>query len=130
MNFELYCVAWTLVLAVAQILMASTARTAQYGSKWNMSARDGEQAPLKPLPARLLRAQANLFETMPIFIAAILVACIANRTGALTHWGALLYLAARIIYLPLYAMGIPVVRTLVWMVSLVGIAMCLFAILF
>ena len=114
MNFELYCVAWTLVLAVAQILMASTARTAQYGSKWNMSARDGEQPPLKPLPARLLRAQANLFETMPIFITAVLVACIAGRTGASTHWGALIYLAARIIYVPLYAMGVPVVRTLVW----------------
>lgn len=129
MTFELYCVVWTLVLAIVQILLASVARTAQYGAKWNLSARDGETKPLNPLPARLLRAQANLFETMPIFIASILVASIAGRTGEQTHWGAALYLAARIAYVPLYAFGVPVVRTVVWSVSVVGIVMCVFAVL-
>ncbi|HTD03046.1 MAPEG family protein [Undibacterium sp.] len=129
MTFELYCVVWTLVLAVVQISLASIARTAQYGAKWNMGARDGEQAPLNPLPARLLRAQTNLFETMPVFITLILVASIAGRTGDLTHWGSAVYLAARIAYVPLYALGVPVVRTLVWTISLAGIVMCLQAVL-
>lgn len=129
MSFELYCVAWTLVLAIVQILLASLTRTAQYGARWNMGARDGEPPPLNPLPARLLRAQANLFETMPIFITSILLAAIAGRSGDLTHWGALIYLAARIVYVPLYAAGVPVVRTIVWTISLLGIAMCLAAVL-
>ncbi len=129
MTFELYCVVWTLVLAIVQILLASITRIAQYGTKWNMGARDGETPPLNPLTGRLLRAQANLFETMPIFIVAVLVATIAGRTGNLTYWGSLLYLAARVIYVPLYAMGVPVVRTVVWTVSLIGIAMCVRAVL-
>ncbi|MES2104074.1 MAG: MAPEG family protein [Pseudomonadota bacterium] len=129
MTFELYCVVWTLVLAIVQILLAAISRTTQYGTKWNMGARDGEPPPLNPLTGRLLRAQANLFETMPIFITAVLVATIAGRTGNLTYWGSLLYLAARVIYVPLYAMGVPVVRTVVWTVSLVGIAMCVRAVL-
>ncbi|GGC70727.1 MAPEG family protein [Undibacterium terreum] len=129
MTFELYCVGWTLVLAIVQILLASLTRTAQFGPKWNMGARDGETPPLNPVSARLLRAQANLFETMPVFIAAILVAAIAGRTGELTHWGALIYLTARVVYVPLYALGIPVVRTLTWSISMAGIVMCLLAIL-
>lgn len=129
MNFELTCLAWTLVLAIVNIMAAGQARTKQYGKQWNMSARDGEQPPLNPVPARLLRAQANLFETLPLFAAAVLIAVIADRTGCLTQWGCLLYLVARVIYLPLYAFGVPVVRTLVWLVSLLGLLLVLAAIL-
>lgn len=129
MTFELQCLAWTLVLAVVQILAAAQARTAQYGLKWNASARDETPPPPKPLAARLGRAQSNLFETLPLFAAAILCASFAARTGALTHWGALLYLLARLVYVPLYALGVPYVRSLVWLVSLFGLLMVLAALL-
>ncbi|HSH73096.1 MAG TPA: MAPEG family protein [Methylophilaceae bacterium] len=127
MTFELTCLAWTLVLAIVYILAAGQARTNQYGPKWNMSARDGEQPPLNPVAARLVRAQANLFETLPLFAAAVLIASVADKTGILTHWGCLIYLVARIVYLPLYAFGIPVWRTIVWLISIVGLIMVLLA---
>ena len=127
MNTELTYLAATLVLAVVQILWADVARTGQYGLKWNTSARDGEMPPLKPMGARLFRAQANLFETLPLFIGAVLVAHIANREGVLTHWGVLLYFWARVVYLPLYAFGVPQVRSLVWVVSFVGLLMTIAA---
>ena len=75
------------------------------------------------------RAQANLFETLPLFIAAVLIAHVAGREGALTLWGCWMYLIARIVYVPLYAFGIPVVRTLVWMVGTVGLVLVLIAVL-
>jgi len=127
MNTELTYLAATLVLAVVQILWADVARTGQYGLKWNTSARDGEMPPLKPMGARLFRAQANLFETLPLFIGAVLIAHVANREGALTHWGAILYFWARLIYLPLYAFGVPQIRSLVWLVSFAGLIMTLIA---
>jgi uncharacterized MAPEG superfamily protein len=40
-----------------------------------------------------------------------------------------MYLLARIVYVPLYAFGVPVVRTLVWMVGTVGLVMVLVAVL-
>jgi uncharacterized MAPEG superfamily protein len=64
-----------------------------------------------------------------VFAAAVLIAHVAGREGTLTLWGTGLYLAARVIYLPLYAAGIPFVRSLVWLASLLGIILLLNAIL-
>lgn len=130
MTLELSCLAWLLVLAVVQIMMAGQARTKQYGTKWNVSARDGEMPELNPLAARLLRAQANLFETLPLFAIAILIATVANKTNWRTEVGAVTYLIARLVYVPLYAFGVPVVRTVVWMISMVGFLLVLAALAF
>lgn len=129
MTTELTLLAWTLVLALVQILLPSTLRTQETGTRYNFSARDGAAPPPRPVTARLQRAQVNLFETLPLFAAAVLIAHVSGTNGALTVWGCWLYLLARIVYVPLYAAGIPVLRTLVWMVSVAGLALILFALL-
>ncbi len=129
MTTELTLLAWTLVLALVQILLPSTLRTQETGAKYNVSARDGAAPPPRPVTARLQRAQANLFETLPLFAAAVLIAHVSDTHGTLTLWGSWLYLLARIVYVPLYAAGIPVLRTLVWMVSMAGLVLILFALL-
>jgi uncharacterized MAPEG superfamily protein len=45
-------------------------------------------------------------------------------------WGAIVWYAARIAYLPLYPFGIFMIRSLVWCVSAIGLAMMFFGILF
>lgn len=127
MSIELKCLTFALLLGIVHILIAGHAKTKQYGTKWNVSARDAELPPLNPVAARLVRAQANFFETFPIFAVAILIATVADRSGVLTVLGSALYVVARVIYLPLYAFGIPVVRTLVWLVSMLGIGCVLIA---
>lgn len=129
MTIELTMLAWTLVLALVQIGLADAMRTRETGLSFNMSARDGEAPPPRPVTARIQRAQANLFETLPVFAAAVLIAEVANRTGDTTELGAQLYLAARVLYVPLYAFGVPVLRSIVWLVSVAGIVMILKAIL-
>jgi uncharacterized MAPEG superfamily protein len=129
MTTELTLLGWSLVLALVQIALASTARTIETGLWFNMSARDGEGPPKRPLTARLQRAQANLFETLPLFAAAVLIAHVAALHSGQTVLACELYLAARVLYVPLYAVGVPVVRTLVWAVSLAGLVMLLKAIL-
>lgn len=129
MTTELTLLAWTLVLALVQILLPSTLRTQETGAQYNVGARDGAAPPPRPVTARLQRAQANLFETLPLFAAAVLIAHVAGVQGALTLWGCWLYLAARIVYVPLYAAGIPMLRTLVWLVSMAGLVMILYALL-
>jgi uncharacterized MAPEG superfamily protein len=129
MTFELTMLAWTLVLAFVQILLFDGARTKQYGMKWNTGPRDEAMPPLSPFAERLRRAQDNLFETLPLFIGAVLIAHVAGRNGELTHWGTLTYLVARVVYVPLYAYGVRTVRSLVWMVSFVGLGMVAAAIL-
>jgi uncharacterized MAPEG superfamily protein len=129
MTTELQLLAWTLVLALVQIVLAGALRTQETGSAFNMGPRDDPGPPQRPVTGRMQRAQANLFETLPLFIAAVLIAHVAGREGALTLWGCWMYLVARIVYLPLYAFGVPVVRTLVWLAGTVGLAMVLAAIL-
>lgn len=118
---ELFLLGCTLLLAIVNLFWAAQARTKQYGRQWNMGARDETLPPLAPLPGRLLRAQANLMETLPLFAAAVLAAAVTGRLGFKTSLGAHLYFFGRLVYLPLYAAGVPVVRTIVWMVSLVGL---------
>jgi uncharacterized MAPEG superfamily protein len=125
MPTELWVLGWGCVLALVHIFAAVRAKTRQYGTKWNMSARDEELPPLQPLAGRLARAQANYFETFPIMVAAVLIAVVGDRTSGVTAAGAGIWLAARIVYLPLYAFGIPVVRTICFLVSVAGILMVL-----
>jgi uncharacterized MAPEG superfamily protein len=127
---ELTLLGWTLVLALVQILLPGFLRTSETGAEYNASPRDGPSpAPVGKVTGRLQRAQHNLFETLPIFAAAVLIAHVAGREGTLTLWGAWLYLLARIAYVPLYAAGIPVIRSIVWSVGLAGIVLILVAIL-
>ena len=117
--------AWGCVLALVHILVTAQVRTRQYGTKWNMGARDEELPPPRPIVGRLDRAQANFFETFPLMIAAVLIVSAAGLNSANTALGAMLWLGARVVYLPLYALGIPYLRTLVWAVALAGIVMVL-----
>lgn len=125
MTPELSALAWGCVLALVHVFAAVRVKTRQYGTAWNMGARDETLPPPDPIVGRLARAQANFFETFPILIAAVLAVTIADRTSQWTAMGGWLWLGARIIYLPLYAAGVPKVRTLVWGISVVGIGLLL-----
>ena len=136
MTPEFIMLAFTLILAIVQIGWAGAARTAELGAKWNAGPRDGENPPPGKLAGRLIRAQANLFETLPLFAAAVIMAHVAGKDGALsfngagihlTEIGACLYFFGRLVYLPLYALGVPYIRSLVWLVSLAGLVMVIAA---
>ena len=125
---EFILLAATLVLALIQIGAAGVARTVELGAKWNAGPRDGDNPPPGPLAGRLMRAQANLFETLPLFIGAVIMAHIAGKDGTtLTFLGTHLYFFGRLIYVPLYAFGVPVIRSLVWITSTVGLVMVIVA---
>ena len=123
MPIELYLLGATLILALVQILLTAHLRTRQYGTKWNAGPRDEAMPPLNPLAGRMLRAQQNLFETLPLFIGAVLAAAVAGRLGMLTSIGAHLYFFGRLAYVPLYAIGVPYVRSLVWVAATVGLVL-------
>ncbi len=127
MTPEFTFLALTLILALVQIGAAGVARTAELGAKWNAGPRDEPAPPPGRLAGRLMRAQSNLFETLPLFAAAVIMAEVAGRTGALTLWGAGLYFAARVVYVPLYAFGVPYARSLVWLIAAGGLVMVLAA---
>ena len=121
MTIELTMLVWTLVLAFVQILLFDIARTSQYGLTWNTGPRDETMPPLGPMAGRLKRAQYNLFETLPLFIGAVLIAHVAGKESQITAIGAQVYFWGRVIYVPLYAFGVRQIRSLVWLVSTAGL---------
>lgn len=76
--------------------------------------------------ARANAAQANLFESLPFFFAAVIIATIANAPQERIDLLALGFVAARIAYLVCYVANWPTTRSIVW---LAGIA-CVVAIFF
>jgi len=114
-------VAWALALALFQILLTAAFRTRETGLKYNASARDEPAPPPGKITARLQRAEKNLLETLPVFVGAALLVHVAGLETPGLVFAAQLYLAARILYIPLYALGVPYLRSLVWAVSLYGI---------
>lgn len=129
MTTELTMLAWTLVLAFVQILLFDVARTRQYGLNWNTGPRDETMPPLTPVAERLRRAQDNLYETLPLFIAAVLIAHLAGRDSRWTAIGAQIYFWGRVAYVPLYAFGVRQIRSLVWLVSIAGLVIIVVRIL-
>jgi len=127
MSFELRMLAWSVVLGLFQVLLAAQFSTLQRGIGWNMGARDEPVPPLKGVAGRLDRASRNFLETFPFFAAAVLIAEAADRTGALTWWGVQLYFWGRVVYLPVYALGVPGVRSAIWLMATFGLVLVLAA---
>lgn len=125
MSIELKMLAWSIVLGLAQIALTATFATLQRGLKWNVGPRDGVAPPLSPLAGRFDRASRNFLETFVFFAAAVLAVLLTQKADTQTALGAQLYFWARVAYLPLYAFGIPYLRSLVWTVSLIGLVMVL-----
>ena len=93
------------------------------GPKYLFSPRDEDRKSQSVVANRLDRALKNLLETYPAFIALAAALAITGKTGGVAATGAWVYLICRVIYVVIYATGIPVVRTLVWLASIIGLIM-------
>jgi uncharacterized MAPEG superfamily protein len=128
MAVELKLLGVAIVVGLVQLLWAAAAARAHQGDlKWAAGPRDTPM-PLGGVAARLDRAFWNFAETFPFFAAAVLACAAAGKLGSdLTVWGSAAYVVARAVYAPLYASGIPTIRTLVWLVAMAGLVMVLAA---
>ena len=127
LSTELKMLFYSAILGIIQLLIAASLATSQRGVKWNLSPRDEKQPELTGVAGRMDRAFKNFMETFPFFIAAILIVQITQMQSSASTYGAMIYFWARLIYVPLYAAGIPVVRTLVWSLAFIGIIMVMTA---
>lgn len=125
MSVELSMLLLATILGMLQLAVAARAGNSQRGLKWNVGARDEEGPPISKGAARLERARRNFMETYPFFVAIVIAGALIDRHNLATIYGAELYLAGRVIYLPLYALGVPVLRTLIWLAASIGIVLVL-----
>ena len=127
MTTEIQMLLWSLVLGLVQLVVATTLATRDQGLPYNLSPRDLPPPSVSTLSARLLRAFGNFRETFVFFAAAVIVLTLLGRGTSVSALGAQLYFWARLVYVPVYAAGIPGLRTGIWAVSVAGIVMVLTA---
>ena len=126
MTYELWILVWAVVLGLVQVMLPPVFAMSRKGyAQWNAGPRDTE-FDVGPIAGRLNRAFANFKETFVFFAVIVVALAFSGKSSDLSHWGALTYLIARIIYIPLYAFGVVGIRSLAFIVSLVGMLMCLY----
>jgi uncharacterized MAPEG superfamily protein len=128
MTPEFQALGLSVILGLAQLMIAATLSIKARGHSWAFSSREVAMEPLKGLAGRVDRSFYNFMETFPLFATLVLLANFMGIHNSLTVWGAGLYFWARLAYFPVYMAGINVVRTVIWFVSIAGIVLLLFAI--
>lgn len=119
MKPELTLLAWSIVLAFSQVLVAVQGAVMQVGLPALAANREGLPE-ITGWAGRAARAHRNMLENLVLFAALVLVAVAADRTNAMTLLGAQLFFWARLAHALIYLIGIPWLRTGVWAVSVAG----------
>lgn len=117
--------ALSVVLLFVHIALQGRFVTRERGLTWNAGPRDEDQPPLGKLAGRAQRALDNYKETYPAFVGLALALVAVGRADGLGATGAWLWLAARVVYVPLYMFGVPWLRTAVFGVSVAGLILML-----
>jgi uncharacterized MAPEG superfamily protein len=108
----------TLLMVVVQLTLATKAWTPPglmdaFGNRENLPTPSG-------MAGRADRAARNMIQGMVMFVALVLAAHIAGKASQ-AALGATVFFWARLVYWPLYLGGIVYLRTLAWIVSIVGL---------
>lgn len=116
MPVEVKILGYAALLQFAQFLLMAIPVNVQLGTKYTAGPRD-EQREILGVAGRLKRAMENHFEGLILFSIAVVVVVLGNASTALTAQCAWAYLIARVLYVPAYASGIHLLRTLIWAVG-------------
>ncbi len=120
MSFELQAVFGSAVILLILLGTQGTLVPLNQGFGWGLGSRDGEPE-YTALQGRTRRTVANHIEGMMLFVPLIMIVELADLSSQLTIIGAGLYLAARVMFAPLYMLGVAYLRSVVWGVGLLGI---------
>jgi len=127
MTYELWVLALNAVILLVLYGMQG-ADTVLNAGKWGLGARD-EAREGSVFTGRARRTVQNQIEAMATFAPLVLVAHMLGISDTLTVWGAGLFLGARVFFVPLYLLGVPFLRTLVWGAGFAGTGMIAYAVL-
>jgi uncharacterized MAPEG superfamily protein len=122
MSPDLKYLLFSVILTFVQMLIATTFANQAVGLPTLAGNREG-LGELPGIGGRAKRAHLNMLENMVLFVALVLIAAVAGKANATTAMGAMIFFWARLAYAIIYVGGVPWLRTLSWVVSVVGMIM-------
>ena len=129
LSTELFILGLSAILLIVHIIWQSTSATKDTSLGYNMSARDVEK-PVSVVTSRLNRALRNFLETYAAFVGLALALQVTGKTGGIGEIGAWIWFVSRVVYVPLFAMGVFRWRSIVWFASIFGLILMIVRLLF
>jgi uncharacterized MAPEG superfamily protein len=136
MTTELTVLALAALLQMVQYVLMSVPANLELGPAKTLGPRDPQRlggdigSLVSPRTGRLIRALDNHFEALILFTIAVVVVTLTEQSTPFTSTCAWIYIMARVLYIPAYALGISPWRSLIWLVGLSAtLAMLLAALL-
>ena len=124
MTPDLTLLVFAVVLAFVQIVVAAVGANVQVGLTALAGNRDSLPA-ITGWGGRAARAHRNMMESLPLFVALVLIAHVAGRVNGTVILGEQLFLWARLAHAIIYTVGLPWLRTVAWVISVVGMLLIL-----
>jgi len=124
MPVELKVLGYAALLQFVQFIVMAIPVNVQLGVAYTGGNRD-EQRQAMGVAGRLKRALDNHFEGLILFTIAVLVVTLGDASSQVTEYCAWAYLWARVLYVPAYAWGVYLVRSLIWSVGFIATAVML-----
>ncbi len=119
MTVELQVLAGAVLLAAVQLVAFAIPANRELGTGWTAGPRDAPpERALSVRTARLQRAFQNHIENLVLFTAGVVVVVASGASSAVTGTAAVVYLVARILYVPVYVLDpVPNLRSAVWAIG-------------
>ena len=122
MSPDLKYLLFSVILTFVQMLVAAMGANQAVGLPTLAGNRE-DLPTMTGWAGRARRAHLNMIENLVLFAALVLIAAVSGKANATTAMGAMIFFWARLAYAVIYLIGIPWLRTLVWFVSVIGMAM-------
>ncbi len=129
MPVELKVLGYAALLQFVQFVLMAVPVNVQLGTDYTGGNRDEQKLPWG-VAGRLKRALDNHFEGLILFTIAVIVVVLGDASSSVTETAAWVYLVARILYVPAYASGVFLIRSLIWTFGFVATLVMLVAALF
>ncbi|MFG6625871.1 MULTISPECIES: MAPEG family protein [Sulfitobacter] len=128
MSAELTVLTLAALLQGLQFVLYAVPANRELGPGYTMSARDREPSrAMSDRTARLGRALDNHFEGLILFGIAVGVVQMSAQNTAFTAACAWVYLIARLLYVPAYALGLRPHRSFIWIIGFAATMLMLLA---
>ena len=114
----------TLLVLALYMLQLFLQETSRFGfDLWGIVGNRDNLPEMSVVAGRLDRAKNNMLEALPIFLALALLALVKGGDTSEVAHAATIFLIARVVYVPAYASGVLMLRSLAWLVGVAGLVM-------
>jgi uncharacterized MAPEG superfamily protein len=123
MTLDIRLLIYSVILNWVMIMVAGSLRNRLWtpsGILYGVSNRDQAAVDPSTMAGRADRAAKNMLENLLLFATLLLAARVAGVAADKLVFPAQLFFYARLAYFPIYVVGIPYIRTVVWLIGVIG----------